>query len=57
MAPVYETLLVARMDELLGRSVLEDANDLDATDHTIDPSPDIVCAREFVSGEHFFAGK
>lgn len=57
MAPVYETLLVARMDELLGRSVLEDANDLDATDYTIDPSPDIVCAREFVSGEHFFAGK
>lgn len=26
------------------RSVLEDANDLDATNHTIDPSPDIVCA-------------
>ncbi|KAG1881814.1 hypothetical protein C8R48DRAFT_766791 [Suillus tomentosus] len=37
------------MYELLGRSVLEDANDLDATNHTIDPSPDIVCAREFVS--------
>lgn len=26
------------------RSVLEDTNDLDATDYTINPSPDIVCA-------------
>lgn len=55
MVPVHETLLVARMDELLGRSILEDANDLDGTDHTIDPCRDTIFAREFVSGEHFLA--
>lgn len=55
MVPVNETLLVARMDELLGRSILEDANDLDGTDHTIDPCLDTIFAREFVSGEHFLA--
>ncbi|KAG1885756.1 hypothetical protein F4604DRAFT_121758 [Suillus subluteus] len=37
------------MDELLGRSVLEDANDLDGTDHATDPSRDIVCAPCMVS--------
>ncbi|KAG1783806.1 hypothetical protein EV702DRAFT_1055598 [Suillus placidus] len=37
------------MDELVGRSVLEDANDLDGTSHTIDPSRDIFFAPCVVS--------
>jgi hypothetical protein len=46
---VHKIFLVARTDELLGRSVLEDPNDPDGTNHTINPSRVIVCAREFVS--------